>query len=309
MKISVIGAGNVGGLSAMRLAESRAGDIFLIDIAKGLAKGKSLDMDDSRHLLKNHFSITGCEDITEVKGSDIIVLTAGFARKPGMTREELSQKNAQVVKEVSLAVKKLAPAAIFIIVTNPLDLMTKLALGITGFKAQKVFGMGPTLDAARFASLISQELQVPVTDIDSFVIASHGEGMLPLPRFTTIKGAPLTKFLDAQKCDELAKRTVQRGAEIVSLLGSGSAYFAPSAAVADVVRNVAKDEKLVMGACAFLDGEYGLRDICIGVPCRLGRNGVEQIISLELNEPEKKALSLSAESVRKNLLSLKPHFS
>ena len=298
MRISIIGAGNVGGLAAMRLAESRVGDIILIDIAKGLAQGKSLDMDDARSLLKNHYHIRGSEDLSEVKNSDIIVVTAGFARKPGMTREELANKNAQVIKDITLKIKQAAPAAILIIVTNPLDLMTRLALEVSGFSAQKVFGMGLTLDNARFTSLIAEELNVPVTDIDSFVIGSHGEGMLPLPGFTTIKGAPLTKFLDEPKCAELVKRTVQRGAEIVSLLGSGSAYFAPSAAIAELVRVIVKDEKRVLGVSAYLEKEYGLEGVCLGVPCRLGNAGIENIIELELSQQEKEALLKSADSLK-----------
>lgn len=298
MKISIIGAGNVGGIAAMRLAESGLGQILLIDIAKGLAQGKALDLEDARILVKNHYAIGGAEDIRAIKGSDIVVVTAGFARKPGMTREELATKNAQVIKKVSLAVKETAPAAILIIVTNPLDLMTRLALQVTGFSPKKVFGMGPTLDGARFTNLIAQELQVPVTDIDSFVIASHGEGMLPLPRFTTIKGAPLPKFLDPQKIEELVKRTILRGAEIVSLLGSGSAYFAPAAAIAELVRVIAKDEKRILGLSAYLNGEYGLKDVCIGVPCRLGKNGIENIIELDLNQEEKEILHKAAASLK-----------
>lgn len=281
----------------MRLAEFGIGDILLIDIAKGLAQGKALDLEDTRALVKNHYRISGSEDIRQIKDSDIIVVTAGFARKPGMTREELANKNAQVVKGVAVVVKELAPAAILIMVTNPLDLMTKLALEITGFQPSRLFGMGVTLDAARFASLISDELGVPVTDIDSFVIASHGEGMLPLPGFTTVKGVPLIKFLDAEKCAELAKRTIQRGAQIVSLLGSGSAYFAPAAAIAELVRVIVKDEKRILGVSAYLNGEYGIKNVCLGVPCRLGKNGIENIIELDLTQQEKEAFRKAAASL------------
>lgn len=282
----------------MRLAEAGAGDILLIDIAKGLSGGKALDLEDARSLVKNHYHIRGSEDIRQAKDSDIIVVTAGFARKPGMTREELANINAKVVKEVSLSVKEVAPASILIIVTNPLDLMTRLALEVTAFKAEKVIGLGPTLDAARFANLIALELQVPVTDIDSFVIASHGEGMLPLSRFTTVKGAPLVKFLDPQKIEHLAKRTVLRGAEIVSLLGSGSAYFAPSAAIAELVRVIVKDEKRILGVSARLNGEYGVEGVCIGVSCRIGKNGIESVVELDLNAEEKEAFRKAAASLK-----------
>ncbi len=282
----------------MRLAETGIGDIFLIDIAKGLACGKALDLEDARSLVKNHYHLCGREDIREIRGSDIIVVTAGMPRKPGMTREELANINARVIKEISLSVKETAPSSILIIVTNPLDLMTRLATEVTGFKPGRVFGMGVTLDAARFANLIACELQVPVTDIDSFVIGSHGEGMLPLPRLTTIKGAPLPKFLDPQKIEELVKRTILRGAEIVSLLGSGSAYFAPSAAIAELVRVIAKDEKRILGVSAGLNGEYGVSGVAIGVPCRIGGNGIENIIELDLDAREKQAFQKAAASLK-----------
>jgi len=245
MKISIIGAGNVGSLAAMRIAQDALGDVVLVDIAKGIAYGKSLDLEDARSILKIPYNITGSDNIEAISGSDIVVVTAGLTRKPGMLREELLKKNAEIIKSVCLNIKKLAPDSVVVIVTNPLDLMTYLALKTTGFDSRRVFGMGITLDASRFANLISKELNVPVTDIDPVVIGSHGEGMLPLARLTVIKGVPLTKFLDLQKIDELIGRTVGRGQEIVTSLGSGSAFFAPSAAIAEIAGVIAKDTKRI----------------------------------------------------------------
>ncbi len=298
MKISIIGAGNVGSLTAMRLAQEGVGEIVLIDIAKGLAQGKCLDLDDGRSILKCDYCIEGSSDLDKIKDSDIVVITAGLARKPGMSREELLNKNAQIIKEISLNIKRLCPQAVVIVVTNPLDLMTYLVLKTTGFKPSKVFGMGVSLDGARFANLIAKELNIPVADIEATVIASHGEGMLPLPRFTTVKGVRLNEFLDDKKIEFLVERTFKRGLEILTLLGSGSAYFAPSAAAAALVKAVAKNEKRVIGICVYLNGEYGLNDVCIGVPCCLGKDGIEKIIELDLNKEEKDKLNKSADTIR-----------
>ena len=300
MKISVIGAGNVGSTTALRLAQEGLGSILLVDIVKGLANGKALDMEDARPLLKMNYSIEGTDDFSRIKDSDIVVTTAGLPRKPGMTREELLIKNAGILKEVSLKVKEFAPIAVYIIVTNPLDIMTNYALKITGFNPKKVLGMGVSLDAARFANLISREFNVPVTDVEAVVIGSHGEGMLPLPRFSSIKGVSLEEFADDFKAKELVTKTVNRGAEIVGLLGSGSAYYAPSAAIVAIVKAVAKDEKRVIGACAKLNGEYGIKDTCIGVPCRIGKSGVESVVELELSSDELKSLAIAAENIRKS---------
>ena len=298
MKISIIGAGNVGGLSGMRIAQEGLGEVYLIDVAKGLAQGKVLDMQDARAILKYNYHIHGSEDITQIKDSHIIVVTAGLARRPGMTREDLLTKNAQILKDICLAIKKYAPESLVVVVTNPLDLMTLFMFKSTGFKANRVLGMGVTLDASRFANLISQDLNIPVIDINACVIGSHGEGMLPLPRFTTIKGVALDEIMDDSKIDRLTQRTVDRGKEIVSLLGSGSAYFAPSAAIAEITRALAKNEKRTLGVSAYLNGEYGLKDVCLGVPCRLGKDGIEQIIELDLNQQEKEALLKSASTIK-----------
>jgi malate dehydrogenase len=294
VKISVIGAGNVGSLTAMRIAGDGLGDVLLIDVVKGLACGKALDLEDARSILKYHYNIKGSDDIRQIKGSDIIVVTAGLARKPGMSREELLTKNAQILKDVCLNIKELAKDAIVIIVTNPLDVMTLYALKVTGFKPQKLFGMGISLDTARFANLVAQELGLLCTDIEALVIGAHGEGMMPLPGFTKVKGVALDEFMDEDKIKALVNRTIGRGAEIVANLGIGSAFFAPSAAIAAIVKTIVKDEKRIVGLCCYLNGEYGIKDTCIGVPCRLGKNGIEKVIELELLQEEKEKLYKSA---------------
>lgn len=306
MKISVIGAGNVGSTTAMRLAQEGMGEIIMVDVVGGLAQAKAYDLEDARPILKLDYNLCGTEDINQIKDSDIIVITAGLPRKPGMTREELLAKNAGILKDICLRIKNLAPLSIIIAVTNPLDIMTYFAIKATGFNPQRVFGMGISLDAGRFANLIAKELNIPPSSVDACVIGAHGEGMLPLSRFTKIKGVSLDEFVDDKKAEALAEKTVKRGAEIVSLLGSGSAYYAPSAAITALVKAVAKDEKRIIGACAYLNGEYGLKDVTIGVPCRIGKKGIEKIVELELNKEEREALHKSAESIRKNIDLLKP---
>lgn len=292
----------------MRLVELGLGDVILVDITKGLARGKALDLEDAAAVLRYNYSVQGTDEIASIKGSDIIVVTAGLARRPGMTREDLLNKNAQILKDICLEIKNLSSNAIVIVVTNPLDLMAHLALKVTGFKAGKVFGMGVSLDAARFTNLISKELKAYNTDIEACVIGSHGEGMLPLPRFTTVKGIDLTELLDDARIKALVKRTQERGQEIVSLLASGSAYFAPSQAIAAIVKTIVKDEKRTIGLSAYLSGEYATKDICIGVPCRIGKKGIEKVIEFELNNEEQRLFLNSVESIRNNLELIKPYF-
>ncbi len=306
MKISIIGAGNVGGLTAMRLAENSIGDIVLIDIAKGLAEGKILDLEDTCACLKLSSNIKGSDNINEIQDSDIIIVTAGFARKPGMSRENLFKKNALILKDICKKIQELAPKSIIIIVTNPLDLMTQFALKNIGFSAKKIFGMGVSLDAARFSNLISRELQIPPVNIETCVIGSHGEGMFPLPRFTKIKGSCLDKIINNNRIEALITRTIDRGKEIVSLIGSGSAYFAPSAAIAEIVKAIVNDEKRVLGVSVYLNGEYKIQDICIGLPCVIGRNGIEEIVELALNDLENNTLQLSALRLKQQYQKLWP---
>ncbi len=294
MKITIIGAGNVGSLTAMRIAQDGLGDVFLIDVVKGLAHGKVLDLEDARPILKYNYNINGSDDIAQIKGSDIIVITAGLARKPGMSREELLSKNAQILKGICLNIKELAKKAIVIVVTNPLDIMTFFCLKITGFAPAKLFGMGISLDTARFINLISEELNLPAADIDALVIGAHGENMLPLPGFSKVKGVALDEFISDDKIKSLVSRTISRGAEIVANLGTGSAFFAPSAAIEAIVKAIVKDEKRTVGLCSYLNGQYGIKDTCIGVPCRLGKEGIEQVIELDLAPDEKAKLVKSA---------------
>jgi len=298
VKISIIGSGNVGATSALRVAEGCFGDVVLLDVVKGLAQGKAYDLEDARALLKISYSVEGTDDITKIKGSDIVVVTAGLARKPGMAREELLLKNAAILKDICLNIKTLAPQSVLIIVTNPLDVMTNFALKITGFKTNKVFGMGISLDSGRFADIISKELGVDVCDVDAVVIGSHGEGMLPLPKFSSVKGVPLDKLADNNRIKGMVAGTFNRGAEIVSLLGSGSAYYAPSAAIFTLVKAVAGDELRTIGVCAHLNGEYGIKDVCVGVPCLIGREGIAQVVELKLSKEESEILKQSAENIR-----------
>jgi len=278
----------------MRIAGDGLGDVLLIDVIKGLALGKALDLEDAAAVLKYNYNIKGSDDIRKIRDSDIVVVTAGLARKPGMSREELLAKNAGILKSVCLNIKELARNAIVVVVTNPLDIMTLYALRITGFKPSKLFGMGSSLDNARFANLIARELAVPSTDIEAVVIGAHGEGMLPLPGFTKVKGVLLDEFIDDKKIESLVRRTIGRGAEIVASLGTGSAFFAPSAAIAAIVKAIVKDEKRTIGLCSYLNGEYGIKDTCIGVPCRLGKHGIEEVIELDLTPGEKARLIESA---------------
>jgi len=299
-KVTIIGAGNVGGLAAMRIAQENKAEVCLIDVILGAAKGKAFDLDDCRQILNIGYKIAGTDDIEQLRDSQIIVITAGLARKPGMTRENLLHKNSSILKEICEKIKMLAPEAVVIIVTNPLDAMTYYALKILNFCSCKVFGMGVTLDGSRFANLISKELEVPVNEIKPVVLGSHGEAMLPLPRWTLVRNRLLTEIIkEPAKIELLVRETVERGREIVALLGSGSAYFAPSAAIAQIVKAIINDEKIVLGVSAYLDGEYGARDICAGVPCVIGARGIEKIMELELNDQEKKAFSESVEAVRK----------
>jgi malate dehydrogenase len=304
MKISVVGAGNVGGMTAMLLAKENLGKIVLIDTIRNKALAKSLDLEDACCCFKVNYSIEGTDDMERIADSDIIVICAGFTRRPGESRKDLLQRNSGIIKDICLNIRRISPQSIIIVVTNPLDLMTYMALKITKFKPERVFGVGVSLDAARFTNLISKELKISNTEIDACVIGTHGEGMLPLPRFTHIRGITLDELLDDKRIEELVKKTIGRGTEIVSLLGNGSSCFGPSAAITQIVKAIIKDEKRIFGVCAYLRGEYGLKDICIGVPCRLGRGGIEEIIELDLIEEERKALLKSAENLKRQFNNL-----
>jgi malate dehydrogenase len=266
-----------------------------------LAYAKALDLSDTRFIFNQNYRILGTQDINQIENSEIVIITAGIPRKPGMKREELFQKNSQVVKDICQKIKRLCPKSTVIVVTNPLDAMTYLVIKETSLPAQRVLGMGLTLDRSRLANLIAEKMNVDITEVEPCVIGSHGEEMLPLSRYTKIKGQSLEKYLKPQEINDLFQRTVKRGAEILSLSNCGSAYFAPSAAISEITKVIARDEKRILPVSVYLNGEYGLSDLCIGLPCSLGKEGVEKIIDLELNEEEKAALLKSAESIKRQI--------
>jgi malate dehydrogenase len=306
MKISIVGAGAVGATLAQRVLESGISDVVLVDIAKGIAQGKALDLSDASPIVGHEGSIAGTDDYSRIASSDIVVVTAGFPRKPGMSREDLVAKNASIVRDVSNNIKQYSPDAIVIIVTNPLDAMTYLCYKTTGFKSQKVFGMAGILDSSRFIYLLAEELKVPRSSIETFMLGSHGDTMVPLISKTSVSGKPVDKMISKDRLDAIIKRACNRGAEVVSLLGAGSAFYSPSAAVFKMIKAIANDTKETLAVSAYLNGEYGLKDIYIGVPCRLGKNGIDSIVRLEMSADEKAAFAASAQSIKNSLKFLWP---
>jgi malate dehydrogenase len=298
-KISVIGAGNVGASLAQRLAEKGYADIVLLDIIEGLAQGKALDILESAPIIRFSSSIIGSNEYQDTANSDVIVITSGAGRKPGMTRDELLRTNVKIASEVTQNITKYSPDCIIVMVTNPVDAMTYLALKVSRFALNRVVGLSGVLDNARLSSFIANELKVPVTEVSSYVLGEHGQNMLVIPRLAVVKGMPITKLLPQETINRLIKRTINGGAEIVSLLKTGSAFYAPSAAAAGMVEAIILDKKEILPCAAYLQGEYGISDVVIGVPVRLGKKGIEEIIELELTLEEKKALKGSAEAVRK----------
>ncbi|MFZ3383703.1 MAG: malate dehydrogenase [Candidatus Methanoperedens sp.] len=303
-KITIIGAGAVGATTAQRIAEKELGDVVMTDIVEGLPQGKALDIMEAGPLLGYDSNIIGTNDYKDIEGSDVVVITAGIARKPGMTREDLLKINTKIITDVSQNIKRYAPDSVVITVTNPLDIMTYVAMKTTGFEPHRVFGMSGVLDAGRFATFIALELGCSVRDINAMVLGGHGDTMVPLPRFTTVSGVPITELMQESTIKQLVDRTINGGAEIVNLLKTGSAFYAPSAAVTNMVEAVIKDTKRILPACAYLSGEYGKKDIYLGVPVKLGSIGIEDILELELTGEEKKALDISAEAVKSGIVSL-----
>jgi len=297
-KVSIIGAGAVGATLAQRVLESGLADVVLVDILKNVALGKAMDLSDASPVIAHERSIVGTDDYKEIESSDIVVITAGLPRKPGMTRDELISKNAAIVKDVALKVKAHAPKSIIIVVTNPLDVMTYLTYKITGFPKNRVIGMAGLLDGSRFIYLIANSLGVPRSSVETYILGSHGDTMVPLISQTKVGGKPVTEVMDDEKLQAIVKRTCDRGAEIVSLFGSGSAYYSPSAAVFKMMESILKDKKETVSASAYLEGEYGLSDLYIGVPCKIGRNGIEDIVELDVSISEKAALGRSAEAIK-----------
>ncbi|MBN2516513.1 MAG: malate dehydrogenase [Deltaproteobacteria bacterium] len=304
-KVSVVGAGFVGTMAAQRIAEKNLADVVLVDIIEGIPQGKALDMVQSSALEEIDVTIKGTNEFSHMEGSDIVVVTAGFPRTPGMTREELSLKNGTVVKSVVEKIKEYAPACIIIIVTNPLDVMTHLAWKVSGFESSRVIGMGGVLDTARYKYFLAEELNVSVKDIEALVLGSHGDTMVPIDRYTTLKGIPVSQFITKEKLDSIIERTKGGGAEIVKLLKSGSAWHAPSSSAVIMVEAILHDSKRILPVSAYLNGEYGITDTHIGVPVKLGASGVEEIFEITLTDTELTALKRSADIVKETFDNLK----
>lgn len=299
MKITVIGAGNVGATVAQMLANKElANDIYLLDIDEGIAKGKALDMYETMPILGSNSRIHGTVDYAETAGSDIVVITAGLARKPGMTRDDLLVKNNQIVSYCATNAVKYSPNAYFIVVSNPLDVMTYVALKVTGLPRHKVMGMAGILDTARYRAFISMETGYSMKDIQAQLLGGHGDTMVPLPRYTTIAGIPVTEFIAKERLDEIVERAKKGGGEIVAYLKTGSAYYAPGTAAVEMCEAIVKDQKRVLPCTVLLDGEYGQKDVCLGVPIVIGKNGIEKIIELDLNAEEKADFDNSANHVK-----------
>ena len=305
MKITVVGGGNVGATAAQRLAEKEiANEVVLVDVVDGLPQGKGLDMYESAPIEGFDTKVIGTNSYDVTAGSDIIVITAGLPRKPGMTRDDLLNTNAAILRSVTEQAAPKSPNAIIIVVSNPLDVMVYVALKVSGFNRHRVIGMAGVLDTARFRSFIAMELNVSVEDVTAFVLGGHGDSMVPLPRYTSVAGIPLTDLLPQDKIDALVKRTRNGGIEIVNFLKTGSAYYAPSAAAVQMVESIVKDKKRILPSAVYLEGEYGLTGTVAGVPVKLGKNGVEQIIEIKLTADEQAALKVSADDVKANIAKL-----
>jgi malate dehydrogenase len=296
-KVTVVGAGNVGATAAQRLCEKELCDVVLVDIVEGVPQGKSLDLTEAAPIEKHDAHVTGANAYDATEGSDIVIITAGIPRKPGMSRDDLISTNAGIVKNVTKEVAKRSPDAVLIIVSNPLDAMCHVAYDASGFAKNKVIGMAGVLDSARFRAFIAMELNVSVESTHAFVLGGHGDTMVPLPRYSTVAGIPITELMSKERIDALVKRTANGGAEIVSLLKTGSAYYAPASAAVEMAESILKDKKKVLPCAAYLQGEYGFKDLFIGVPVKLGAAGVEQIIEIKLTAEEKAALQKSANAV------------
>jgi malate dehydrogenase len=304
-KITVVGAGNVGASVAQYAVEKELGDVVLVDVVEGIPQGKALDLAQAGPIHRYDASIVGSNGYDETADSDVVVITAGLARKPGMTRDDLLFKNAEIVGSVVEQVSARSKNAILVLVTNPLDAMVQLAWKKSGFPSKRVVGMAGVLDSARFRTFIAQELNVSVENVTAFVLGGHGDTMVPLPRYSTVAGIPITDLLPKEKIDALVTRTANGGAEIVSLLKSGSAYYAPAASAVEMVEAILKDKKKILPCAAYLDGQYNTKGLYVGVPVKLGRSGVEQIIEITLTPDEQAAFDKSAGAVRELVDKLK----
>ena len=304
-KITVVGAGNVGASVAQYAVEKELGDVVLVDVIEGVPQGKSLDLAQAGPIHRYDSSLIGSNGYEETAESDVVVITAGLARKPGMTRDDLLFKNAEIVGGVVEKIVALSRSAILILVTNPLDAMVQLAWKKSGFPSKRVIGMAGILDSARFRQFIARELNVSVENVTAFVLGGHGDTMVPLPRYSTVAGIPITELLTKDRIDALVQRTANGGAEIVALLKTGSAYYAPAASAVEMVEAILKDKKKILPCAAYLEGQYGVNGLYVGVPVKLGRAGVEQIIEIKLMPDEQAAFKKSADAVRELVDKLK----
>jgi malate dehydrogenase len=304
-KVTVVGAGNVGATTVLALAQLNVADIVLTDIVEGMPQGKALDMMESAPLLGIDVEITGSNDYSDIRGSDVVVITAGVPRKPGMSRDDLLKINAGIVGSLVDGVAEHAPDSIIVMVTNPLDVMTYLAYERSGFDRKQVMGMAGVLDSARFRSFIAMELGVSVKEVSAMVLGGHGDSMVPLPDYATVSGIPVGKLLPKETIDRMIARTQKAGGEIVALLKTGSAYYAPAAAAATMVESILLDQKQLLPCCTKLEGEYGLSDVFVGVPVMLGREGVEKVIELPLSPEDSEKLKRSAEHVKSTMEQLR----
>jgi len=297
-KVTVIGAGNVGATTAQRIAEAGLADVVLVDIVEGLPQGKGLDLAEAAPVVGHDASVMGTNDYADTAGSDIVVVTSGLARQPGMSRDDLMAKNAGIVRAVVEQAVKHSPKAILIVVTNPLDAMCHVAMQASGFPRERVIGMAGVLDSARFRTFIARELGVSVADTHAFVLGGHGDTMVPLPRYSTVAGIPITELLSPERVQALVERTANGGAEIVGLLKTGSAFYAPAAATFEMVEAILLDRKRVLPCATYLTGEYGVDGLFVGVPVVLGAAGMERVIEIELSADEQAAFGHSADAVR-----------
>ena len=301
MKVTVVGAGNVGATCAQRIAENSIADVYLVDVLEGFAAGKALDLAEAAPIVGHGRRITGGTEYGPAEGSDLVVITAGIARKPGMSRDDLLATNGRIISEVVTNVMAHAPEAILLMVSNPLDVTTYIAQQVSGHPRERVFGMAGVLDTARFRTFIAMELDCSPEDVTAMVLGGHGDSMVPLPRHSTVSGIPVTELIPEDRLASIVQRTRDGGAEIVGLLKTGSAFYAPGAAGTQMVASLLREEKRILPTCVQLTGEYGLDDVFVGVPAKLGKNGIEQIIELDLNDEEADALRKSADAVRETV--------
>ena len=305
VKVSIIGAGSVGASCAQRIAEQGHAEIVLLDVIEGLPQGKALDILESAPILSFDSHLIGTNSYQDTANSDVVIITSGSARKPGMTRDDLLLTNMKIVTEVTRNVVEHSPNCIIIMVTNPVDAVVHLALHVSKFPRNRVLGLSGVLDGARLSSFIATELKVSVADVSAWVLGEHGKNMVVLPRLTTVHGTPITKILPPETVDRLVERTINGGAEIVGLLKTGSAFYAPSAAITQMVEAIIMDKKRILPCAAYLEGEYGIKDTVISVPVKLGKNGIERVIELELTAEEKQALTKSAAAVQELVKTMK----